>query len=543
MLQSQQPICLTRETRRVPEQYVQWPKKPRILFVAASPPGVGSIPVESHLLALRKAVDPWVKHWDSDVKRINEHLVFLPDASVESIQSATAEGDFTFVHILAHGVQYMEGYDVRYGLALHDARNPNGPPDIVTGERLATILRAAQRPVDERLARPIAVTLASCHSGNVGTVVGMGASIAHALHEAGIPIVVGGQFPISFAGSVLMVEALYEGLLWGDDLRISLNDLRRKLHSQYPATHDWASLVAYVSLPPQFEQWLTDIEIEQAIRGIDVAMAVADEFRWKVRGRRDMAAEKQSEELALFERVRAKIDAVLGRLEALLQRADSPKARIYGLLASTEKRRAEVYVSFGEIREEVADLTNPEYAHGFYQSLCNAQRYYWEAFQANRYESWGVVQYLSLDVVMKKLRWSLLEKKGLNVRLVPEERNSPDALWSMAKVSSLYDLRTGDEQCRKWALTNLIELYLLGPLIEQVVKEHPANDLANRALRYAEDFVNLASNNSFEVYSTRRQILRYTTWFNQIADIDPILDLAKKLLEKLPASERTDWTD
>ncbi|MCK7492772.1 MAG: hypothetical protein MZW92_15495 [Comamonadaceae bacterium] len=39
------------------------------------------------------------------------------------------------------------------------------------------------------------VSLASCNSGNVGSVAGAGASIAHALHEAGIPMVVAGQFP------------------------------------------------------------------------------------------------------------------------------------------------------------------------------------------------------------------------------------------------------------------------------------------------------------------------------------------------------------
>jgi hypothetical protein len=78
----------------------------------------------------------------------------------------------------------------------------------------------------------------------------MGGSLAHALHEAGVPLVIGGQFPISFAGSVAMVEVLYEGLLWGKDPRISISDLRRRLHSQFPHAHDWASIVAYASFPP-----------------------------------------------------------------------------------------------------------------------------------------------------------------------------------------------------------------------------------------------------------------------------------------------------
>jgi len=34
-LQTQQPICITRETRRVPEEYIRWPRKPRILFAGS----------------------------------------------------------------------------------------------------------------------------------------------------------------------------------------------------------------------------------------------------------------------------------------------------------------------------------------------------------------------------------------------------------------------------------------------------------------------------------------------------------------------------
>ncbi|MCK7492771.1 MAG: hypothetical protein MZW92_15490 [Comamonadaceae bacterium] len=58
------PLCLTREIRRVAEEVLEWPQRPRILFAAAAPPGVGQVPVESHLLALRRAVDPWVGHYD-----------------------------------------------------------------------------------------------------------------------------------------------------------------------------------------------------------------------------------------------------------------------------------------------------------------------------------------------------------------------------------------------------------------------------------------------------------------------------------------------
>src|SRR4029077_1588486 len=121
-LQSQSPLCVTREVRRVAESQLHWlPTKPRILFAAAAPPDVGAVPVESHLLALRRLVDPWLRYYDSaDVdqrrKQVERRLVFLPHATADALEKACATGGFTHVHILAHGVEARDGYDTRFGL-------------------------------------------------------------------------------------------------------------------------------------------------------------------------------------------------------------------------------------------------------------------------------------------------------------------------------------------------------------------------------------------------------------------------------------------
>jgi hypothetical protein len=80
--------------------------------------------------------------------------------------------------------------------------------DRVSGARLAGAIRPVRQRYPQTLACPSVVTIASCESANVGSVTGTGASIAHAVYEAGIPLVIGSQFPLSFPGSVLMVEAL-----------------------------------------------------------------------------------------------------------------------------------------------------------------------------------------------------------------------------------------------------------------------------------------------------------------------------------------------
>ena len=100
--------------------------------------------------------------------------------------------------------------------------------------------------------------------------------LLEACREAGIPLVVGSQFPLSYDASVLMVQILYTGLLNGGDPRRLLNDLRRQLKSRVPSTHDWASIVAYASLPDNLKSQLSGLRIDQTKRSIEAALDHAD---------------------------------------------------------------------------------------------------------------------------------------------------------------------------------------------------------------------------------------------------------------------------
>lgn len=147
-LQTQQPICITRETRRVPEEFIRWPSKPRVLFAYASPAFV-EVPAVAHLLALREALSPWLALSDDldDDERleiVEERLSVLPDATVESTERACATNDYKHVHILAHGVDLPSGYDQRFGVALLSHTEPKGY-EVVSGARLASILRTPRR--------------------------------------------------------------------------------------------------------------------------------------------------------------------------------------------------------------------------------------------------------------------------------------------------------------------------------------------------------------------------------------------------------------
>ena len=545
LLQSQLPLCITRETRRVPEEFVDWPKRPKILFVTAAPPAYPAVPAGAHLLALRKAIEPWIGATEAEgpekrKQRVAEHLSVLTHASAESIEAACASGEYTHIHILAHGHEHRNDYDVRFGLALHNPADVMGAADIVSGERLATALRVAQKTRDGQLARPAVVTLASCNSGNIGSVAGAGASIAHALHEAGVPMVIASQFPLSYGGSVRLVEILYHGLLWGEDPRKLLMDLRRQLHTQFPTTHDWASVTAYASLPPDFDEQLASVQIQRVMNSIDVALHEADEVtrRFSTRTSRRLVAnqakpETEVEKEALLRTAKQQVATAKDRLEKLLTLHPDHTARIRGLLASTEKREAEIHHSITKITTLDPNERN-QARRDMMDALERAREHYWNSFLSHRANHWAIVQFLSLTLILNSFE---------PPQAAQNSEKSPRRLWAMAETQSLTDLHNEDHSARKWAIANLIELYLLAPLIESVRDRDPVEHFAAKAQNYATELRELAGSRSFEVFSTRRQIARYLEWFNDLAPatVAPIYGTTETVFSLLPESEEPDW--
>jgi len=534
LLQSQEPICLTREVRRVADDYPNWGKDPRVLFVSAAPSDVPPIPFEAHLSALKGILDPWVRYSDNTQDRdarLEEHLVVLQNATCEGIERACATGQFTHVHILAHGMQYADGFDFRFGLALHDSQDPMGKADIVSAERLATMLRPAQHPGFGGLACPMVVSLVSCESSALGSVAGIGASLAHALHSAGVPIVVASQFPLSIAGSILLTNILYAGLLWGEDPRIALHDLRRQLHSRFPQYHDWASVTAYVSLPRDLERRYSELQISQTMRSMEVAMNYADRATAKFISREsyrqtEMLTDEQK--ATVLKDARSRIETGRKRLEHLVERVKGEKGRVLGLLAATEKRCAEVYFYFSRKGQAPAETL------AWPKLLEHAHRHYWQAFLQDRHNSWAVVQYISLDLMFRRWKQTLQR-----IHTHPsEEYKQPEALWPVAFLLSSNDLQSQDEQRLRWAYANIIELCLLAQLFESPPHPYTKEKLTDIAKQRAKDLVDSAGQEAFEIYSTRRQLVRYVDWYQEIADTQPMAADVEQVLAILPTSEK-----
>jgi hypothetical protein len=67
---------------------------------------------------------------------------------------------------------------------------------------------------------------------------------------------------------------------------------------------------------------------------------------------------------------------------------------------------------------------------------------------------------------------------------------------------------------------------------------HPAG--RGGASRYTNQLVAKAGTDSFAVYSTRRQMLRYVDWYTKEADLGDVADLAIMVLRVLPETANED---
>ena len=275
-LQARMPVVITRRTRNVSTNGVQWPSRPRILFIAADP---SEVPFEEHRRELIEALQPFlypgrdnpVLSADGRREQFGNILTIIKNARFNDVAAECAANRYTHIHILAHGDKDPEAEDTSYALVLHTDDNE---PDVISGERFASAFTCL---VGDAIQRPAVVTLASCDSGNDGSVIIPGGSIAHVLHQAGIPLVIASQFPLSKEGSTLVVRELYRGLLWGESPWILLHRIRTALHGRLTAhSHDWASLVVYEALPANLDEQLEEARYSQGKLAIDAALERID---------------------------------------------------------------------------------------------------------------------------------------------------------------------------------------------------------------------------------------------------------------------------
>ena len=429
LLQQQNPrISLTREVRLARRPQLTWPCNPLILYAWA--PGEGGVPHEEHRQAIIEALDPWLgpdpATGSADLKSAFREL---PNASLDDIAAALDEAPFTHVHILAHGRRPEGGG--RCGLKLRDEQS-------YSGEQVATALTARHVPT--------VVTLMSCWGAGVGNPLVPGASILHDLNRARIPFVVGNQLPLTKSGTSFFAREFYSRVLVGEDPRVVLTEIRRRLSLQRGAYRDWASLVAYAHLPDALGRRLADAQL----KAIRAQLEAATEWS-------SYAIEHGLEE--------SKLDAVSMRtdeaIRRLTERLDDPsfdpqpmRAEHRGLLGSAFKRKAELMFKRGL---------------PWRKALVQSRDWYRQAVLQSLDEHWAAAQLLCLEAV---LEGSLEAHRDT---------------WTVAEIAAKRSL--GNDEQRVWVRGSLAELYLLEPLTV-AAKETDYTRARYRALAQVESLMN-----------------------------------------------------
>ncbi|NVJ09742.1 CHAT domain-containing protein [Myxococcus sp. AM001] len=514
-LQTTVPVTLTREVRRVPATTLKWPRKPQVLLIAAAPRCVSEVPFREHQDAIEEALAPYLKNLDRE-KELSRYLTVLPEATLDEIQAACANPmkQFTHVHILAHGMAHTtDSGEPGYGLALHQ-KDDKDLVDVVSGARLAQALRCHKRgATNDVLSSPVVVTVASCFGASQGNVMEPGASIAHALHESGIPLVVGSQFPLSTRGSTLLTQVLYRRLFAGDDPRSIVHDLRQTLYATCPEAHDWASVVTYASFPSNLEQELQEARFEQAQEALEVLMArvkaVVNKAHQQMQDRRRKAAAAAS--LAReFEALKQDLLAAMTRVEARAPRrtGGSKQVRTWGMLARARKQVAFLLcvatAENGLPRMEPKSPEELQKDEPFCEALRKARRFYFECYKHGTKEAWPLVQYLALTVGLH------LHKDARTSKITKRFRR----LWNEASSRARDNLLWGTPQQKMWAYSSLAELALLSILWTDSQRQGQCWKRAIRHIQRARHIrdIGMYDDASFDLQGQLRQFRRYQWW-------------------------------
>lgn len=495
------PLVLTRRIRqRGRTSAPAWAAEPRILFVSASPTGAGlRVPFRDHLDALYAALEPWVEplHVAAESRSFPDHkkvLTRLTNASLEAIRAvgtrAVEEGKpYTHLHILAHGCPIGDDWDERFGLALHTADGAG--LDEVSPEELC----AAIEPFADRLGM---VTLAVCDGGNQANSVAGGASVAHVLHRSGIEVVVASQFPLTFDGSTLFTGTFYKGVLSGQDVRHTLHRVRSELYERGgDVGHDWASLVAYVQLAPDYDDRLLGVQLRAELASLRTAQRWFDDLQ-----------EHGIEDPSAYEQVGARLEERIANLQRLLEeRRGTHGVGSYeehlGLLGSAEKRLAEL-----SFKRALLDGDPAQWKDASRQALERSRGWYRRSCLTNLSHHWTGVQYLSLEAVLTG-------------------RIADTGLWHAFRKAA--DIDSDAPSADAWPRGSLAELYLLAPLAGVSDRLDDAKAELAELIQRAHDL-----EDEFPIESTERQLRRYVEWWTRDEGyFDGQRDLADEAAELL----------
>lgn len=494
--QSEQTI-LTREIRHGPRVNYVWPSRPKVLFAWAS--SSARVLHAAHKAQLERALKPWAGprtdgSFEPDYSQL---LTTIDEARLARLDHEIKNASYTHVHLLAHGVPLNTWRDPSFGIALRG--DEHGLPVVARGQEIVNALTA---PSAGGPSYPSVVTLGSCDSAHMGDVAAAESSVAHALHRKGLPFVMGLQFGINSVASANIFGEFYRRILLGEDPRISMFHARQRAQT-IAADDDWASLVAYASLPEDLHFQAGRNALKAVIGTLDAATEWADEaiVRKSTPG---------------MEIARSRADEAIARLAALEEGWKKSggtdkawRAEHLGARGSAFKRRAELAHRWGEKFDDWLKQSRNAYREAFEVEVSN----HWVGVQ-----SLSVTAMLSGDLSTERQRWMVCEyiaQLQADARVVP-----------------------GGEAERAWAHGSLVELYLLEPLLAPRDISQTVLDRAyDRAMPHLIKLNAIATEYGGRyIPATRRQLERYANrWCFAVTEgaVNQVSSVAQRLLNQL----------
>lgn len=351
---------------------------------------------------------------------------------------------------------------------------------------------------------PTFVSLATCDSGQVGSVTAPGGSIAHELNAAGIPWVVASQFPLWMRASTIAIEVLYSGLLQGEDPRWVLHQLRKRLRTDSDMTHDWASIVAYATTRLDLEGQLKNFRNRFTRTAVEVkfdhAQQLVDGISTSLQKSEDI---KELE--VLYGSIRRELEKWCAEPASARERSER-----LGMWAASEKRIGiNTQVCSGDFEKARPD----------YERACDL---YEKALEADPVNHWVITQYLSMLALLA----SSDQYSELAVRF--------GYAWTAARQIAMWELRGAAGEKEAWAFGTLAELELLGSVYAGAAFDPKQS--RREIKRVCQRICEAVEEDAFPIFSTRRQFQRYLEhWPRDIWN-----SLAKVAVDSLP--EEASWT-
>ena len=314
-----------------------------------------------------------------------------------------------------------------------------------------------------------------------------------------------------------MAQELYSRLLNAEDPRIAIYEVRKRLFAHSNHYHDWAAVVAYASLPADFDLQTGRLQYEMTKRHIDRTLNMVDMLA-------NLLVKPETDNNKQVEDLIDEIEVVLKQLDLFTRRLcdhAGQNSRSIGLQASTEKRKADAFYSVAEaiqqslehnFEKDKSDARIKTYRRKALGSLLTAHGLYLKAitYQIDDWVDiyWVGVNYLSTTLILK-LNNEIRESVQYDHWVATKKACELDAI----RVSSI----------PAWRHASLAELFLIAAIVKNDERLREAHDMSSWPLekdQYMEyglwhldtlcQTVDLAS---FEFYSTWRQINRYIQWW------------------------------